>query len=345
MPPLVVRDDEREVLLRWTRQATAGQSLALRARIVLACAAGASNREVADQLGVWPQTVGKWRARFVSDGLAGLRDGPRAGAPRRISDERIAEVIHRTLDAEPPGSYWTTRAMAAATGISQTMVSRIWRSVGFHPAHAASWRVAVHPRYVTAVRGLVGFYLDPPCRCLVLARDPAAGGDGAGARVPHWTWEAEQQEPGRPRYAPGGDAALEATRDLAGRRRLHRRRQLLAFLEECGRRTPGDLELDLFFDPPPAADSLVPDAWLERNPRFRVFVLPTGSMWTTLAAFWIDDLAGRLSEKHRRRIAALEGEVMAWASDWGEQAAPFTAVWDSYLDSGTAADPNWNERT
>jgi transposase len=126
--PLTLTDDERQTLQRWARRAKTAQALALRAKIVLACAQGATNQQVAEQLGIWPQTVGKWRGRFVAKRLEGLSDEDRPGRPRTIADEQVEQVITKTLERAPPhhDTHWSTRSMATATGMSQTAISRIW---------------------------------------------------------------------------------------------------------------------------------------------------------------------------------------------------------------------------
>ena len=170
---LVLSDVERQTLLSWSRRAKTSQALALRARIVLACADGTNNTEVAQQLGIWPQTVGKWRARFVADRLEGLADEPRPGAPRKIGDEQVEAVIVKTLE-EAPGNgdtHWSTRSMAAATGMSQTAISRIWRAFGLRPHLVQSWKLSTDPLFIEKVRDIVGLYMDPPEAALVLAVD------------------------------------------------------------------------------------------------------------------------------------------------------------------------------
>jgi transposase len=163
--PLTLTDEERQTLQRWSRRAKTAQALALRARIVLACAEGATNKAVAEQLGIWPQTVGKWRGRFVAKRLEGLSDEDRPGRPRTIADEQVEQVITKTLEEPPPNhdTHWSTRSMARATGMSQTAISRIWRAFGLKPAPArdleAVDRPAVHrqgPRHRRAVPGSAG---------------------------------------------------------------------------------------------------------------------------------------------------------------------------------------------
>jgi transposase len=170
---LVLSDVERQTLLRWSRRATTAQALALRSRIVLACAEDVNNKDVAARLGIWPQTVSKWRARFVKDRLEGLADEPRPGAARTITDEQVEQVIVTTLEESPAGgdTHWSTRSMARATGMSQTAISRIWRAFGLKPHLVDTWKLSKDPQFIEKVRDVVGLYLDPPDKAMVLAVD------------------------------------------------------------------------------------------------------------------------------------------------------------------------------
>src|SRR4051794_7236327 len=164
---------EREQLVRWARRPKSAQALAQRSRIVLACAAGADNKTVAEQERVSAAMVGKWRLRFVQRRLDGLVDEPRPGQPRKITDDKVEEVIVRTLEQVPPdgGTHWSTRQMAAATGLNQTAVSRIWRAFGLQPHRVEQWKLSKDPLFVEKVRDVVGLYLDPPERAVVLCVD------------------------------------------------------------------------------------------------------------------------------------------------------------------------------
>jgi transposase len=171
--PLVLTDEERQILQRWARRAKTAQALALRAKIVLACAQGQTNQQVAEQLGVWPQTVGKWRGRFVRQRLEGLSDEDRPGRPRTITDEQVEQVITKTLEEPPPrqDTHWSTRSMARATGMSQTAISRIWRAFGLKPHLQETWKLSTDPQFIDKVRDVVGLYLDPPAHAIVLCVD------------------------------------------------------------------------------------------------------------------------------------------------------------------------------
>jgi transposase len=170
---LVLSDDERATLTRWARRATSAQALAMRARIVLACAEGTPNTHVAAQLGVSRDMVGKWRSRFLAGRLQGLSDEPRPGAPRKITDEQVETVIIRTLEEAPANgdTHWSTRSMATATGLTQTAISRIWRAFGLKPHLVDTWKLSTDPQFINKVRDIVGLYLDPPVGAMVLAVD------------------------------------------------------------------------------------------------------------------------------------------------------------------------------
>jgi transposase len=174
---LGLTDDERETLQRWARRPKSSQALALRSRIVLACAEGMPNTAVAEQLGVNKVTVGKWRARFVAHRLEGLSDEPRPGAPRTVTDDLVEQVIVRTLESKPTGAtHWSTRSMAEATEMSQSAVSRIWRAFGLKPHKQETFKLSTDPQFVDKVRDIVGLYLNP--------RAPRGTDDSSGGERP-----------------------------------------------------------------------------------------------------------------------------------------------------------------
>ena len=173
LAPLELTDDERRTLSAWSRRRTTAQALALRSRIVLRCAAGATIGEVAAELDVSRGTVSKWRSRFLRDRLEGLTDEPRPGRPRTISDEQVETVITATLEQAPPGgdTHWSTRSMARSAGLSQSAVSRIWRTFGLKPHVMQTWKLSTDPQFIDKVRDVVGLYMAPPENALVLCVD------------------------------------------------------------------------------------------------------------------------------------------------------------------------------
>jgi len=169
---VVLSDEEREVLERWARRPKSSQALAFRCRIVLAAAEGRSSSEIAAQLGCTGSTVGKWRGRFARRGLDGLHDEPRPGKPRSISDDDVERVIVKTLEEQPlDATHWSTRSMAAATGMSQSAISRIWRAFGLRPHQTEAFKLSPDPQFIDKVRDIVGLYLNPPEAAVVLCVD------------------------------------------------------------------------------------------------------------------------------------------------------------------------------
>jgi transposase len=175
---LELSEDERQALTRWARRAKSSQALAMRARIVLACADGSPNTHVAAQLGVSRDMVGKWRSRFIARRLEGLADEPRPGAPRRLTDDVVEAVVVKTLEESPPSgdTHWSTRSMAKAAGLNQTAVSRIWRAFGLKPHLVDDWKLSTDPQFIEKVRDIVGLYLDP--------RAPRGADDSSGGERP-----------------------------------------------------------------------------------------------------------------------------------------------------------------
>ena len=230
---LELSDEERLTLEQWARRPKTAQALALRARIVLACAGGASNKQVSLDVGVSDATVGKWRRRFIGSRLDGLLDEPRPGQPRKITDRHVEEVITRTLESMPPdgATEWSTRQMAAATGLNQTAISRIWRAFGLAPHRQETWKLSKDPLFIEKVRDIVGLYLDPPERAVVLCVDEKSQIQALDRSAPVL--------PMLPGHAGPRDARLQAQRNLEPVRRAGpRQRQgdrLAAFPPSRGR--------------------------------------------------------------------------------------------------------------
>jgi transposase len=173
LDPLVLTDEERQVLEAWARRRKTAQALALRSRVVLACAGGAAVSAVAADLGISRATAGKWRSRFLESRLEGLSDEPRPGRPRTVTDEHVEKVITTTLEQEPPNgdTHWSTRSMARSAGLNQTAVSRIWRAFGLKPHIIQTWKLSTDPQFIDKVRDVVGLYMSPPENALVLCVD------------------------------------------------------------------------------------------------------------------------------------------------------------------------------
>src|SRR5271167_1737871 len=255
--PLVLSEEERLTLERLTNRRKTAQALALRARIVLACAQeGATNKAVAARLRVHPVTVGKWRSRFVARHLDGLFDDPRPGAKRTVTDDKVEAVIVKTLEAKPAdgATQWSTRSMAKATGMSQTSISLIWRAFGLQPHRAESFKLSTDPLFVEKVRDIVGLYLDPPERAIVLCVDEKSLIQALDRTQPLLPMRPGQVEWRTHDYARHGTLSLFAALDAATGTVIgkcfarHRAREFRAFLNVVEANLPGGLDVHVIMD-------------------------------------------------------------------------------------------------
>jgi transposase len=337
--PLVLTDQERQTLERWSRRATTAQALALRCRIVLACAEGATNKAVAEQLGVWPQTVTKWRGRFVRGRLDGLVDEPRPGRPRTITDEQVEQVLTTTLEEPPPNhdTHWSSRSMARATGMSQTAVSRIWRAFGLKPHLTESWKLSSDPQFIDKVRDVVGLYLDPPERALVLCVDEKSQIQALDRTAPSLPLLPTTPARRSHDYVRNGTTSLFAALDVASGKvissthRRHRRQEFCKFLTTIDRSVPDGLDVHLVCDNYQTHKTPEVKRWLLRHPRFQVHFTPTYASWLNLVERWFAELTTRkLRRSAHRSVAELEADLRAWIGAWNDDPKPF--VWTKSAD-------------
>src|SRR4249920_3685285 len=246
LEPLVLSDDERLVLDGWARRRKTAQALALRSRIVLACADGASVSGAAAELGTSRATAAKWRSRFLEGRLEGLSDEPRPGRPRTVSDEQVEKVITATLEGQPPNgdTHWSTRSMARSSGMSQSTVSRVWRAFGLKPHLVQTWKLSTDPQFIDKVRDVVGLYLSPPENALVLCVDEKSQIQALDRTAPSLPLRPGLAERRTHDYVRHGItslfAALEvATGKVTGRCfDRHRHTEFLAFLKLVARTYP-----------------------------------------------------------------------------------------------------------
>ena len=312
---LVLSDDERQTLVRWTRRATSSQALATRARIVLACADGTSNTRVAADLGVSRDMVGKWRSRFVVKRLEGLSDEPRPGAPRKLTDDVVETVVVKTLEEAPPrgDSHWSTRSMAKAIGLNQTAVTRIWRAFGLKPHVVDDWKLSTDPQFIEKVRDIVGLYVDPPVGAMVLGVDEKSQMQALDRTAPVLPMMPAAPARQTHDYVRHGTTSLFAALDLATGRvigqtqRRHRHQEFLRFLKTIDRATPSDVDLHLILDNYSTHKTPQIHQWLVRHPRFHLHFTPTYSSWLNLVERWFAELTNRkLRRSTHRSVAALE---------------------------------------
>src|SRR5579862_1954108 len=288
---------EREQLEAWTRRRKTAQALALRSQIVLDCAEGALNREVAKRLRCTPQTVGKWRSRFVELRLDGLLDAPRPGAPRTIDDARVDKVIAMTLEQRPSNAtQWSTRSMAAASGLSQTAVSRIWRTFGLQPHRQETFKLSTDPLFVAKTRDIVGLYLDPPTKAMVLCVDEKSqiqALDRTQPLLPLAPGIAERRTHDYERHGTTNlFAALDiATGEVIGQlHRRHRSDEFLQFLRTIEASMPAQLDIHLVMDNAGTHKTPKVRAWFARHPRFQIHFTPTSASWLNQVERWFATL-------------------------------------------------------
>jgi transposase len=337
--PLVLTDEERQTLVRWSRRATTAQALALRCKIVLACAEGHTNKAVAERLGIWPQTVTKWRGRFVRDRLDGLVDEPRPGRPGTIADEQVEQVVTKTLEEPPPNhdTHWSTRSMARQVGLSQTAISRIWRAFGLKPHLTQTWKLSTDPQFIDKVRDIVGLYLDPPEAALVLCVDEKSQIQALDRTAPSLpilpTTPARRSHD----YVRNGTASLFAALDVASGKvisqvhRRHRQQEFLKFLRTIDRNVPAELDVHLVCDNYGTHKTPQIKQWLLRHPRFHLHLTPTYSSWLNLVERWFAELTNRkLRRSAHRSVAELEADLRVWIDAWNQDPKPF--VWTKTAD-------------
>lgn len=300
LAPLTLTEEERSELRGWARRPTTAQAMALRARIIIECAEGWSNGEVAEELGVTRATVGKWRRHFLEMGLDGLVDAPRPGAPRTITDEGVERVIAKTLEETPANAtHWATRSMAEATGLSQSSISRIWRAFSLQPHRIETFKLSNDPLFVSKVRDIVGLYLDPPDKALVLCVD-----EKSQIQALERTQPLLPLRPGLPAcrthdYVRHGTTTLFAALDAATGKvigkcyRRHRAVEFLKFLRLIDDSVPGAFDLHLILDNYSTHKTAAVRRWLARHPRFHVHFTPTYSSWINLVESWFATLTSR----------------------------------------------------
>ncbi len=324
--------------------------MALRARIILASAAGATNVAVAEELGVGPTTVGKWRRRFLASRLDGLFDEPRPGAPRKISDEQVEAVIVKTLEEQPAdATHWSTRSMARAMGMSQTSISLIWRAFGLQPQRTESFKLSSDPLFVDKVRDVVGLYLDPPERAVVLCVDEKSQIQALARFQPILPMLLGTPERRSHDYVRHGTTSLFAGLDtLTGRvigslHRRHRASEFRSFLERIDAEVPADLAVHLVLDNYATHKTPAIKRWLLRHPRFHLHFTPTGASWLNLVERWFAELTTKkIKRGAHTSVPALERDIRAWIATWNEDPRPF--VWLKTADQILASLARYCER-
>jgi transposase len=335
---IALTTEERNELVDLTRRRKTAQQLAMRARIVLACAEGLENRVVATRLGVSKQMVCRWRGRFAEQGLDGLYDEPRPGAPRSIGDALVEKVVVETLEKTPKGAtHWSTRSMAKRVGLSQSTISRIWRAFSLQPHRTETFKLSKDPLLVPKVRDIVGLYMNPPDHAVVLCFD-----EKSQIQALNRTQPLLPLRPGKPErrshdYERHGTTTLFAALDVRTGKvigelyRRHRAVEFRKFLEHVDAEVPAGLEVHVVLDNYGTHKAPAITRWLGKHPRFHMHFTPTYASWLNQVERWF---AG-LTEKAIRRgshfsVRELEAAIVEYLGASNADAKPF--VWVKTAD-------------
>jgi transposase len=338
LTPLTLFPAERQRLLEFSRRPKTAQAVALRARIVLLCATGLSNTEVARRMRVTGATVCKWRQRFVQLRLDGLLDEPRPGTSRRLSDAAVEHVLARTLETQPQAAtHWSTRSLAQASGLSQSSISRIWRAFSLQPHRSGTFKLSRDPLFIDKVRDIVGLYLNPPDRALVLCVDEKSQIQALDRTAPLLPMRPGQIERRSHDYKRHGTTSLFAAFNIASGHvfgqlhRRHRSREFRRFLDSIERNVPAELDVHLILDNYGTHKTQLIRRWLAQRPRFHLHFTPTSASWLNLVERWFAELTEKQIRRgvHRSTLQ-LENAIRHFIDHHNQNPKPF--VWTKSAD-------------
>ena len=330
---LVLTGEEREQLVRWSRRRKSSQALALRSRIVLACAEGADNKAVSAELGCAQVTVGKWRKRFVEHRLDGLTDDDRPGRPTSITVDQIEDVVVATLESTPANAtHWSRAKMAERSGLSKSTIGRIWKSFELKPHRADGFKLSNDPLFIEKVHDVVGLYLNPPEAAVVLSVDEKSQIQALARSQPAFPMMPGMPEKRTHDYCRHGTTSLFAALNvvdgtvISSLHRRHRSIEFKKFLAKIDVEVPEHLDVHLICDNYGTHKSPAVVKWLEAHPRFHMHFTPTYSSWINqverLFAYVTADL---LQRSDHRSVQALEADIRNWVKAWNENPKPF--IW------------------
>ena len=335
---LALTGEERDQLTRWARRAKTSQALALRAKIVLACADGTGNKQVAARLGVTPATVGKWRARFIDRRLDGLGDEDRPGRPVSVTDEQVEAIVVLTLEETPKdATHWSRASMASRSGLSKSTVGRVWKAFKLKPHLAGGFKVSTGPLFIEKIHDVVGLYLNPPEHAVVLCADEKSQIQALDRSSPVLPMMPGMPEKRTHDYVRYGTTTLFAALDTATGlviselHRQHRATEWKKFLARIDREVPAGLEVHIVADNYATHKTPAIQAWLAAHPRFTMHFTPTSSSWLNQVERWFAELTAKMLRRGAHRsVQALEADLRAWIDNWNNNPRPF--IWTKTAD-------------
>ena len=328
---LALSEEERSELKSLAARRKTAQALALRARIVLACAEGGQNKDIAAEMGLDRATVGKWRRRFARHRVDELRDDPRSGAPRTIDDTRIEAVIVKTLESVPANAtHWSSRGMAKASGLSISSVQRIWRAFGLQPHRIETFKLSTDPDFVAKVRDVVGLYMSPPERAIVLCVDEKSQIQALDRSQPMLPMRPGQPARRSHDYKRHGTTSLFAALDIATGAVIgtcyarHRASEFRKFLDEIEAAVPDDLNVHLVMDNYATHKTPLIRKWLTKRPRWHVHLTPTSASWLNQ----VERFFALITERKIRRgiyrsVVALRADILSFIERHNADPKPF----------------------
>lgn len=336
--PVVLSDEERAKLEAWTRRATTQQRLSQRAQIVLLCAEGLKNQDVAARLGISRPTVGKWRERFQDHRLEGLADEPRPGAPRTITDAQVEDLITRTLESPPKdATHWSTRRMAKAVGLTPDSVGRIWRAFGLKPHVEKTFKLSSDPFFTEKVRDITGLYLNPPDRAIVLSVDEKSQVQALDRTQPMLPLAPGQAERRTHDYVRHGITSLfaalnVATGEVIGQcHRQHRHQEFIKFLDAVAAQMPADKDVHIIMDNYATHKTPRVKRWFLKHPNWHIHFTPTSSSWMNqIERFFAEITEQRIRRGAFKSVAQLEQAILDYLAHRNKEPKPF--VWTATAD-------------
>ena len=339
LPPLVLSDEQCLQVTALANSSSMPHSLVQRARIIVACAEGRTNAEVAARVGASPSAVSKWRRRFLERGVEGLHDELRSGRPRTYDDEKVAGLINRALQHKPDhANAWSVRLMAEAEGVSKSTVQRWFSLFAVKPHRSETFKLSNDPFFVEKVRDITGLYLNPPDHAMVLCVDEKSQIQALDRTQPTLPMGLGYVEGYTHDYVRHGTTTLFAALDVATGRvlgkcsRRHRHQEFLAFLRLIDRETPAELDLHLVVDNYATHKHPKVRAWLAKRPRYHLHFTPTSASWLNQVERWF----GLISQRAIRRgsfdsVPQLVQTIEAFIEHHNANANPF--VWVATADS------------
>jgi putative transposase len=337
--PIVLSDEEHEQLTSIVRSHSLPYGLVTRAKIILMTAEGIPNSEIAEKLSLSTQSISKWRQRYIKQGISGLHDELRQGRPRSISDEEVATLIRKTLNTKPKGgTHWTIRSMAKETQLSRPMVHRVWNAFGLQPHRQRHFKLSTDPFFVEKVRDIVGLYLNPPDKAIVLCVDEKSQIQALDRTQPLLPMGLGYVEGVTHDYTRHGTTTLFAALDIAtGRvltrcKRRHRHQEYLQFLKHIDNNVPEDLDIHLVVDNYATHKHANVKRWLAARQRYHVHFTPTYASWLNQVEIWFNIITQKAIRRGTfKSVKELVSKIDQFVNAYNKRTQPF--VWTATADS------------